>query len=115
MDLCQATSELNRWEHLQSLPDSLESIKSTRNQREQVLAVAEVLTSSVGASIWEKGERWSFEDVISELINHDDFAGALLASRQGNSLPINTLLEKTARSLACTILRIDADSIGLTV
>jgi len=93
----------------------MKTIQSLRDQREQVLAVAEVITSSLHAAIWKKGERWSFEDVISELINDDAFACALMAAFQGNALPLNNLIQKTAQSLACSILRIDADSIDLIV
>ena len=117
MNLCANTEalkqHLNEQDQLESAAFIFDTMETIHIQRDRVMAFAAALTSSTTADIWDNGRRWTFEDVITELINHKLFAQALFANIQGNPLPLRDLTRRTAQSLACVVLGIEADSIGL--
>lgn len=113
MNRCQNTEALRDFDFAQSQPESAEVISAREMDRKRVFALANILVS--GAEFINNNERWSMEDVTSELASHVLLPNCLQQMMGGNSDPLKDLTLRVARNLAASILRIDADNIGLIV
>lgn len=113
MQRCENTDALNNYQFLQDQPESRETIELRAEQRDRIFALAASLLK--GNSHWFNGERWSHADVVSELVNHTLFEHCMSNFVMSDPQPLKDLTIRVARSLAASILKIDADSVGIIV
>lgn len=114
MNRCANTEALNEYLRVQDQPESAAVILERQNNRQRVINVANILIEP-GHEFFNNGERWSFDHVIDELINHDLFPNAMARLMKGDEKPLKDLTLRVARHLAATILNIDPDDIGIFI
>lgn len=114
MQRCENSDALRHYENVQALPTSLRVAGRISQDRQRVIHIANILLEP-GHDFFNEGKRWSFEDVINELINHTLFAHCMAQVMSGDSAPLKDLTIRVARHLAASILKIDADEIGLFI
>jgi len=80
----------------------------------KVKSAASMLLIAQHSKIWIGNRQWSFEDVTMALVCHPEFSSALGKLVDGDDEPLHALTNLVARQLACTILGIKPESIGVT-
>jgi hypothetical protein len=113
MGRCQNTEALRDYDFAQSQPESVEVINSRAMDRQRVINLANLLVS--GGDFFNGNERWNMEDVTSELASHVLLPNCLAQLMAGKPEQLKDLTLRVARHLAASILKIDADEIGVVV
>lgn len=113
MQRCENTEALSAYTFIQGLHESREAIELRAEQRDRIFALADSFLK--GNSHWFNGERWCHTDVFTELSNHPLFDHCMHGYIIGDEQPLKDLTLRVARALAASLLKIDADSVGIIV
>lgn len=80
----------------------------------KVSSAAAILLIAQHSEVWIGGRKWSFDDVSTQVACHQLYSKALARLIDGDDEPLRDLTIRVARLLACSILGICPESIGVS-